>query len=481
MANEYVAVDVAQATGNARVTVTPAAKNTGRNARTIILKWKSADVQDVVRTIKHVGKPEYVSYENDSAEAEKLGQTVTIFGTSNSSRLTFSLGNGELDNISLPESYMANYVATRNGEPISGDPGASAEYEFSISIEVPANREVYIRSREIFVADEAGNRKTCILSLEAGDPFIYIPDEDIELDAEGSPETIEVDCNTEWTVEHPQWEDGGNLYVDYEGKGAGEAVFTSDVNEGLDREMSVTFSEGVHDVEKLVKQEGKREIFEKGFVLKGGGTFNVLKQATPYTRLAYLESTGKQWIDTGFDFDYNHDTVLRAEAEALSTGRSIVMGSYYDGNYRCVAIEFGGTSNSHAGAARGYIMLKKSGALDMWSSNASINVKRNISLTFTASNRKAVLYFDGEVKTGTSSAGTLSSKNTVRMFLDARTSNASAIQYPLRIYSAQIKQDGVFVRDFIPVLDPSGVACMFDRISKEYFYNKGTGSFIAGY
>ena len=39
------------------------------------------------------------------------------------------------------------------------------------------------------------------------------------------------------------WNDGGNLSVTYEGSGDGSAVFSSDVAEGLDREMTVTFSD----------------------------------------------------------------------------------------------------------------------------------------------------------------------------------------------------------------------------------------------
>ena len=277
------------------------------------------------------------------------------------------------------------------------------------------------------------------------------------------------------------WNDGGNLSVTYEGSGDGSAVFSSDTNEGIDREITVTFKGAGQEIERIVKQEGLREIFEEGFILADGGTFNVLKVGEPFTRLEYLQGDGKQWIDTGFSFDYTKDTVFRAEAMALSTGRTIIMGNYYDANYRCFAIEFGGSSNSHVGAGRGYTMIKKSGALDMWASNKDINVKRSISLSFTASNRKVVLDFDGEQKSGTVSAGTLPLRDTTRMFIDARATNLNVIQYPLRIYSAQIKQGGELVRDFIPVVDENGVACMYDLVGKEYYYNKGPGSFTAGY
>lgn len=77
------------------------------------------------------------------------------------------------------------------------------------------------------------------------------------------------------------WNDGGNLSVTYEGSGDGSAVFTSDTNEGIDREMSVFFKGAGQSIERVVKQEGLREIFNEDFILADSGTFNVLKVAEP--------------------------------------------------------------------------------------------------------------------------------------------------------------------------------------------------------
>ena len=49
-----------------------------------------------------------------------------------------------------------------------------------------------------------------------------------------------------------------------------------------------------------------------------------------------------------------------------------------------------------------------------------------------------------------------------------------------RIYYLKIYDNDILVLDLIPVVDKNGVACMFDRVSGTYFYNAGTGSFIAG-
>lgn len=78
------------------------------------------------------------------------------------------------------------------------------------------------------------------------------------------------------------WNDGGSLSVAYEGDGDGSAVFSSDVAEGLDREMIVVFRNGGRTVavERKVLQVGMREIFrgsDEDFIPADGGTFNSIK------------------------------------------------------------------------------------------------------------------------------------------------------------------------------------------------------------
>lgn len=78
------------------------------------------------------------------------------------------------------------------------------------------------------------------------------------------------------------WEDAGSLSVTYEGVGDGSAVFSSDVAEGLDREMTVTFVDKSRSivVDRKVRQSGMREVFmgaDGDFIPADGGTFNSIK------------------------------------------------------------------------------------------------------------------------------------------------------------------------------------------------------------
>lgn len=185
--------------GNATVNVSSNAPHTGRVVRTTILTWKAANVPDVVRTVNQAGKPEYVDVV-DAASAEKTGKVVTISGVSNSKKLTFSLGTGDLD-ISLPKTYVANSMNTSNGANISGDPGAQQEYAFSITINVPANTTTSALMRQIIVTDEGGHQDVCLLTSVAGDAYITIAAGDIELDYMGTAVAVKVESNTNWTVE----------------------------------------------------------------------------------------------------------------------------------------------------------------------------------------------------------------------------------------------------------------------------------------
>ncbi len=62
--------------------------------------------------------------------------------------------------------------------------------------------------------------------------------------------------------------------------------------------------------------------------------------------------------------------------------------------------------------------------------------------------------------------------STIRLF--------SPDKHSIRIYSFKIYDNGTLIRDMVPVKDLSGVACMYDKVSGQFFYNSGTGNFVAG-
>lgn len=195
----WINVSPTQGSGDATVNVSSISPHTGRLARTTILTWKAANVSKIERTVSQAGKPEYVDIE-DALAVDKIGRNATITGVSNSAVLTFSLGDGDLE-ITLPDTYTANSVSTANGTAITGDPGASAAYNFSIAIKVPANTEIKAKTRQLIVSDEAGNTDICLITSAAGDAYVNVQSGIIELDYQGTAVPWTVQSNTSWTIE----------------------------------------------------------------------------------------------------------------------------------------------------------------------------------------------------------------------------------------------------------------------------------------
>lgn len=187
--------------GNDTVSVSANSNNTGRNARTTTLTFKAVGVSDVERTVNQVGKPEFASFASSSAAAAKEGQTLTLSGTSNSSELTFSLGTDNIG-LTLPASYTAAGVTVNNGAAITGDPGATQEYNWSIAFTIPANTGVEAKTCQVVVTDDAGHTSTCTITLAAGDATLSVSPASVDLPWDASTSAnFTVTSNTNWTVE----------------------------------------------------------------------------------------------------------------------------------------------------------------------------------------------------------------------------------------------------------------------------------------
>ena len=194
----WAVVNPSQGSGNSTVNVSSNAPHTGRNVRTTVLTITAANVEAKTVNVTQQGKPAYVDA-IDNAAAEKGGQNVAISGKSNAAKLTFSLGTGNLE-VTLPTQYTAGGVKTNNGVAISGDPGASAEYDFSIVITVPENTTISELTRQIIVSDGDGHTDTCLLTQIAGDASLVVSKTSIELGYTGESVSFDITSNTSWTI-----------------------------------------------------------------------------------------------------------------------------------------------------------------------------------------------------------------------------------------------------------------------------------------
>ena len=194
----WAVVNPSSGSGNKTVNVSSSSEHTGRSARSTVLTITAANVEAKTVSITQQGKPAYVDSQ-DSATAGKGGQSVTISGKANGQKLTFSLGTGNLS-VTLPSTYTAGGISTNNGSAITGDPGATAEYNWSIVITVPENTTIGELTKQIIVTDEGGNTDTCLLTQTAGDATLSVSKTAIELTYQGTAVSFDITSNTSWII-----------------------------------------------------------------------------------------------------------------------------------------------------------------------------------------------------------------------------------------------------------------------------------------
>lgn len=146
---------------------------------------------------------EFVKFTNGTTQAvDKGGGVITITGTSNSTKLTFTKGSGDIVTADITSiTYQAAGKSTVNGTAIEGDPGATASYNFTLTLNAAANTTVNARSQQITVkANSTSVTATITLNQTAGDPTLSINPETITVPQDGSEVSVQVTTNTTFTV-----------------------------------------------------------------------------------------------------------------------------------------------------------------------------------------------------------------------------------------------------------------------------------------
>ena len=199
-----------------------------------------------------------------------------------------------------------------------------------------------------------------------------------------------------------------------------------------------------------------------------------------YTELEYLESTGEQWIDTGVNFMYGDEFffeympigIVSSENKGYGADTSLNGGGrrhpnigdiamYANGNYFYIPrLPYGNTLGNR------YI--------EHWNINTTSGV---LSSVLTDVSNNLVYTFDG---TGYKYDNTYQSRLTVYLYRD----HEEIYKYPsrIRIYKVWLKRgNGTTAFNYVPARRNSdNVLGMYDTVTKTFFTNAGTGSFIAG-
>ena len=177
-------------------------KHTGRIRRTINLAVTTDGGAKKALVVNQAAAVEAVRPDSPSASVQKTGGNITITGKSNSTKLTFKVTPAEKNGLTLqlPADYTAAGKTTVNGAVIADDPGADSEFDWSITIpDVPANVTIEELTATLMVTAAGGQTTNVTITQAAGDSTIELDKEIINLDVNGTQQTVNVTSNDSWT------------------------------------------------------------------------------------------------------------------------------------------------------------------------------------------------------------------------------------------------------------------------------------------
>lgn len=179
-----------------------------------------------------------------------------------------------------------------------------------------------------------------------------------------------------------------------------------------------------------------------------------------YTPLEYIESTGSQYVDTGFKPNNNTRVVMDIRITDAGITKALF-------GARTTA-----TSNNYAVLwATGDVLRSDYNNLyeETWSVDKYIRrvIDKN----------KETTTIDGVTKSYVNS--TFQAPCSMTLFA---LNNNNVVQWNIQalLYSCQIYDNGSLIRDFIPCQTPSGEVGLYDDVNGVFYGNAGTGTFVAG-
>lgn len=175
--------------------------HTGRLVRTGIVTVTGVGVaQPKMYNVTQEAKPEFITIDNGAdMAAGKLGGKVTVTGKSNSAALTFAWVGDDLE-ATIAAQYTAGGKSTTNGKSIEGDPGATAEYNWSVELTLPENETIDQVDRTLKVSNGSSVSQQIVIQQTAGDATLSLSETEITIPADGSAVSVNVTSNTSWTV-----------------------------------------------------------------------------------------------------------------------------------------------------------------------------------------------------------------------------------------------------------------------------------------
>lgn len=194
-------------TGNAQIKINSTTPYKGRSNRTTEISGKIVGKSNSVTvTVVETAAAEYITPDNLGISVAKDGKTIHVTGKSNSKILTFTWKI----NFGLPAvtSYKVNGTVTAtSGTAITGDPGATGEYTYDVTVVIPKNETINVRSATLEIKGEDASIAKNITIIQAiGDSYLYLNSKGtttatVTIPKDGGEQTLSVLSNDRWTFE----------------------------------------------------------------------------------------------------------------------------------------------------------------------------------------------------------------------------------------------------------------------------------------
>lgn len=194
-------------TGNAQIKINSTTPYKGRSNRTTEISGKIVGKSNSVTvTVVETAAAEYITPNGLSISVAKGGETIHVTGKSNSKLLTFRWKtNFGITNVT---SFKVNGSTTAtSGTAITGDPGATGEYTYDVTVVVPKNETIEVRSATLEIKGEGASIvKTITITQALGDSYLYLNSQGtttatVTIPKGGGEQTLSVLSNDEWTFE----------------------------------------------------------------------------------------------------------------------------------------------------------------------------------------------------------------------------------------------------------------------------------------
>ena len=207
-----------------------------------------------------------------------------------------------------------------------------------------------------------------------------------------------------------------------------------------------------------ISYKGKKMYFGDGLARKVKKGY--VGVPVTYTELEYIESSGTQYIDTGFV--PNNNTRVVVDHELIGGDWPTAFGARTSAlNECCIYL-----SNSSMNNVACYFHTQQ------------INVDVDATGRHQIDANKNVYSLDA-VTIATATYAEYSCDYNLFLF---GYNNAGVYGNPtsMRLYSCQIYDNDVLVRDYVPCKDTSGAIGLYDKVAGKFYTNAGSGVFTAG-